>query len=99
MIASIGDQSPVLVGYRPCVLVSHVYAEQKQIYLQMASETAAWLQVQFDNFVKQGNHRLLARLTLKGNFIWALDTPELYWTAMPWAFYQAPLLPILAPQR
>lgn len=71
LLARLGDQSAVLVGYHPLVLASEVSASDVTIRWQMTAETAAWLRNQLDDLAKQGIDRLLTRLTLKGSFIWA----------------------------
>ena len=78
MITRVGDGPLVPVGYYIIVLASKVDSHEQRIRWRMSSETATWLQEQLDNLAEQGINRLLARLTLKGNFIWALDSPGLY---------------------
>jgi hypothetical protein len=78
MITRIGDQPARLVGYYPFVLASKVDTDAQRIRWRMVSNAAEWLQVQFDSFAEQGIDRLLARLILKGNFIWARERPGLY---------------------
>lgn len=64
-----------LVGYAPVVLAADVKAESNQIFWSMSSPTLSGLkQVLARMKENQGRFgdRILARLTLKGNYIWAI---------------------------
>lgn len=79
-----------IIGFQPLILDAEVRAESKPaveseeelgvIVWTPGEHTAEWLQnnlFQKMADVQQGN-RVRARLTLKGNFIWASDQPDLY---------------------
>jgi hypothetical protein len=66
-----------LIGFRPLTLAAELTAEQNVILWRPAEPTGAWLRdMLFQRF--EGTERILARLTLKGNFIWDEKRPDAY---------------------
>ncbi len=67
-----------IVGFQPLILAADVNSELGSIFWQATTETKSWLETwPFKSDQKRGD-RLLARLTLKGNFIWSEKDPNLY---------------------
>ncbi|SRR6266404_1159560 len=69
-----------VVGFQPIILASEVKVETNSISWHPEDKTQNWLRTKlFQNMAefKRGN-RVLAHLTLKGNFVWALSDPKLY---------------------
>jgi hypothetical protein len=69
-----------VVGFQPLVLASEVKVEENNITWLPAEKTQAWLSRKLFSKMaefKRGD-RVLAHLTLKGNFVWALKDPKLY---------------------
>ena len=77
LIADPVTASP-LIGFHPLILASDLMVIAAQIQLKPSSRAAAWLRGLTTVFAKLPDHRILARLTLKGNFIWAKHDPNLY---------------------
>lgn len=69
-----------VVGFQPLVLGATVNSELEAIFWLATKECEAWLGKLFDVLVKQKRQtsRVLARLTVKGNFIWSEKIPDLY---------------------
>lgn len=68
-----------VIGFRPLILDAIVFANRQAILWNPTEPTCTWLtKVLFEKMkeLNRGN-RILAHLTLKGNFIWAGE-PELY---------------------
>ena len=66
-----------LIGFRPLILAAELRAEKNVILWRPAELTGAWLRDRlFQKF--RGTERILARLTLKGNFIWDDERPDAY---------------------
>ena len=67
-----------VVGFQPVILAADVNSQLELIFWQAKAETKAWLEAwPFKTEQKPGD-RLLARLTLKGNFIWGEKNPNLF---------------------
>jgi hypothetical protein len=71
--------SPV-IGFQPLVLAAAVTSEVESIFWQATNHAIDWLGRLFLTFVQQKREvtRVLARLTVKGNFIWSEKNPNLY---------------------
>ncbi|MDQ3968768.1 MAG: DUF6519 domain-containing protein, partial [Thermoproteota archaeon] len=70
-----------VVGYQPLILRAVVKADDETIVWTLADESVRkWLlETLFDRMAQQERgDRILAHLTLKGNFIWAREDPALY---------------------
>ena len=73
-----GDGKTVM-GYQPLILAADVQAKGKSIHWKPMNGAMNLLQEQFvRNMDFNLVDRVLAHLTLKGNFIWAQDNPKLY---------------------
>jgi hypothetical protein len=71
-----------VIGFQPLILAADVSVEEDRIWWKPTKptrETGDWLQKLFQQMKesKRGD-RILAHLTLKGNFIWAQDNSSLY---------------------
>jgi hypothetical protein len=69
-----------VIGFQPLILAADARVEEDSPIISWIPNngTQTWLeQTLFTKMGDRGN-RLLARLTLKGNFIWARDNPALY---------------------
>jgi hypothetical protein len=69
-----------VIGFQPLILAADVNSDNNAIYWNPAQNTMSWLKeslLQMMVEFKRGN-RILAHLTLKGNFIRAEDDPSLY---------------------
>lgn len=67
-----------VIGFQPLILAASVIADNNVIYWNPMSDTAFWLKERLFKMItqlKQGD-RVLAHLTLKGNFIWDQTNPE-----------------------
>jgi hypothetical protein len=71
--------SPV-IGFQPLVLRAEVNADNNVIFWTPAQETQIWLLQQlFPRMTeRRRGDRLLARLTVQGNFVWARTNPDLF---------------------
>jgi hypothetical protein len=69
-----------VIGFQPLVLDAQVNSDNQSIFWTATRETRAWLQSQLFQMMTQlrRGDRLLARFTLKGNFIWDRRNPDLY---------------------
>jgi hypothetical protein len=67
------------VGYQPLVLAAETFAEGQALIWQASRETLEWL-MRLLNMIEEmeKGDRLLARLTLQGNFVWSEGDPELF---------------------
>ncbi|MFQ5856543.1 MAG: DUF6519 domain-containing protein [Anaerolineae bacterium] len=65
-----------LIGYQPLKLAAQVSARDQDIFWVPDKDTKTWLQTHL--FKRLSVDQILAHLTLKGNFIWARENPELY---------------------
>jgi hypothetical protein len=74
------DESAAVLGFRSLRLNGQAGARDKQILWRPTEETADWLQRVLFGYMEEMRlgERVLARLTLKGNFIWARDSPDIY---------------------
>jgi hypothetical protein len=69
-----------VIGFQPLILAADVNSDNQTIFWRPSRETGAWLQsrlFQMMTELRRGS-RVLARLTLKGNFIWDQQNPDLY---------------------
>jgi hypothetical protein len=66
-----------LIGFRPLILAAELQAEKNVILWRPAELTGAWLRDRLFQKLR-GTERILARLTLKGNFIWDDERPDAY---------------------
>lgn len=67
-----------VIGFQPLILAADVKDSENSIIWTPALDTATWLRKNLFPVIRErGIDRLLAHLTLKGNFIWAADHPEL----------------------
>ena len=74
------DLFPVL-GTQPLTLAGEVTAERTDILWKPAAQVGPWLENQLFQLLSKRNVgaaplRVLAHLTMKGNFIWGLSNPE-----------------------
>jgi hypothetical protein len=72
-----GDQ---LIGFQPIILAARVESAARSIFWVPENRTQDWLQNRLFDAMGQfqlGNS-VLARLTLKGNFIWSQENPAVY---------------------
>jgi hypothetical protein len=72
---------PAIVGFQPLILAATVNSELESIFWQVTEKTKEWLETLLFKVMvaqKRETKRLLARLTLKGNFIWSEKNPNLY---------------------
>ncbi len=79
-IAFFGGDTGAIVGTRPLRLLGEAKADAQAIQWTPPSPTAAWLTQELFTLMrsmKRGS-RVLAHLTLRGNFIWAESEPKLY---------------------
>jgi len=69
-----------IIGYRPLILAANIKAEGNTIHWIPTSATHSWLLEKLFGMMIKLNRgdRLLAHLTLKGNFIWAEKDSSLY---------------------
>jgi hypothetical protein len=69
-----------VIGFQPLVLAAKVNAAKNSIIWLPADATRSWLLQQLFSMLREFKRgdRLLARLTLKGNFVWAAADPKLY---------------------
>lgn len=67
-----------LVGFQPLVLAADVGAKENVIFWEPARDAGAWLRDRLFQNIKKGVDRILAHLTLKGNFIWDEKRPDAY---------------------
>lgn len=74
------ENNPVIIGFQPLILAADVTADGKVLQWLPTPESKNWLQtILFDKIDDlKIKTRILAHLTLKGNFIWALDNSEQY---------------------
>ncbi|HEY2990889.1 MAG TPA: DUF6519 domain-containing protein [Candidatus Binatia bacterium] len=72
-----GDIHPV-IGFQPLILAAEVDAEGQDIFWRPSRETHDWLVDRLLPTMKRFGRgdRVLAHLTLKGNFIWDQENPE-----------------------
>lgn len=70
----------VAIGYRPLVLRAQILAQENIISWQPTTDLVRWLKIMLDTLVvnKSGHDRVLARLTLKGNFITQSGNPNVF---------------------
>jgi len=76
-----------LIGYQPLKLAAQVSAKGRKISWAPAKETKTWLQKSLFKYLPV--NQILAHLTLRGNFIWAKDNPELYLDGEAFGIQQA----------
>lgn len=78
--ADIALWGSAVVGFQPLVLAATVNSELESIFWLATKPCVDWLGQLFDVLAKQKQsvERLLARLTVKGNFIWGEKNPNLY---------------------
>jgi len=69
-----------VIGYQPLILAGSTNSQLELIFWQAMPDTEAWLVNQLFKLLKdhKRGERVLARLTLKGNFIWSERNPNLY---------------------
>lgn len=69
-----------MIGFQPLILAADVTAKGNVVLWKPTPEAGNWLEERlFDRISKfERGNRILAHLTLKGNFIWAKDNSELY---------------------
>ena len=69
-----------IIGNQPLILAAEVNVENQVIFWKPEQAVIPFLQeTLFMRMTElRRGHRVLARLTLQGNFIWASDKPELY---------------------
>jgi hypothetical protein len=80
------DQAKVLamrslIGFQPLILASEIQTQAEAILWAPAKLTAAWLAGPLMSLIADipaAGSRVLAHLTLKGNFIWGMKDPRLY---------------------
>jgi hypothetical protein len=63
------------IGFQSIRLAATVKAEEQTILWKPANDTSAWLGKMFERL---NMSKVLAHLTIKGNFIWARDDPSRY---------------------
>ena len=75
-----GTWGPDVIGFRPLKLAAEATSQDKVILLRFLGETSRWLQERLFQVLAETERgdRVLARLTVKGNFVWSLSTPRLY---------------------
>jgi hypothetical protein len=71
---------PPVIGFQPLILAGRPTSDNEVIFWNPTRETAEWLRNRLTQMMNQLNRgsRVLAHLTLKGNFIWADDNPDLF---------------------
>lgn len=69
-----------VIGFQPLILDSRVAVGKNIIAWLPGSSTQSWLLQQLFSMLREFKRgdRVLAHLTLKGNFVWALSDPKLY---------------------
>ena len=69
-----------IIGFQPLILAANITSELESIFWQATPEASAWLQKLLFKVMTDQNRgdRVLARLTLMGNFIWSEKNPNLY---------------------
>jgi hypothetical protein len=69
-----------VIGFQPLILAATVSSELESIFWLVTKQCEEWLGKLFETLVKQKREvtRVLARLTVKGNFIWSEKDPNLY---------------------
>lgn len=69
-----------VIGFQPLVLAAKVNAAKNSIIWFPSDATRSWLLQQLFSMLREFKRgdRLLARLTLKGNFVWAAADSKLY---------------------
>jgi hypothetical protein len=69
-----------IIGFRPLVLAAQLGAEDGSILWLPSNETQSWLVQQLFQMMAEFGRgdRILARLTLQGNFIWAREDLDLF---------------------
>jgi hypothetical protein len=69
-----------VIGFQPLILAATVSSELESIFWLVTKQCEESLGKLFDTLVKQKREvtRVLARLTVKGNFIWSEKNPNLY---------------------
>lgn len=69
-----------ILGFQPLILASTVNVEEKTIFWTPIDKTQEWLKNDLFGLINELKlvDRLLAHLTLKGNFIWSAKDPKLY---------------------
>ena len=74
-----------VIGYQPTILAANaeVNGNGNVISWKPLGGTSSWLTDELSELLKifpenQGSNRVLAHLTLKGNFIWAANDPQVY---------------------
>jgi len=83
---------PEVIGFQPLTLAALVNADGPNIVWRPTDPTRRWLEgFLFQVMSAQGRgNRVLARLTVKGNFIWAASNPNLYLDGEAFGFIQPP---------
>ena len=68
-----------IFGFQPIVLAARVAVNDRQILWNLTREAQAWLQGPLFTVLRRQQivDRVLCRLTIKGNFIFAPNNPEL----------------------
>ena len=80
----------LVIGFQPLILAASVNADDRAIFWMPARGTQVWLEQRLFimmNELRRGD-RVLAHLTLKGNFIWAQNNPDLYLDGNVFGFQQ-----------
>lgn len=68
-----------VIGYQPLVLIANIKNNDNEIILNFNGiTTGGWIQNVLPKAREYRLNRILARLTIKGNFIWAKDNPDMY---------------------
>lgn len=86
--------SDAVIGFQPLILAAQVNADNNDIFWIPIPETQAWLQQRLFIMMREfkRGERVLARLTVKGNFIWAAEDkpndPKLYLDGEAYGFRQ-----------
>lgn len=75
-----GEYGIYVIGFQPLILKADVYSENDVIYWNPIENTELWLSNSLFPMMNELNcgNRILAHLTLKGNFIRAAGNPSLY---------------------
>ena len=72
-----GDET---IGFQPLVLAASANADNNSIYWTLNKETILWLEQRLFQILRKLKRetRVLARLTVLGNFIWQEKSPEMF---------------------
>lgn len=79
-----------VIGFQPLKLNAQVNADDNDIFWVPTAETQTWLQQRLFQVMRDSRRgdRVLAHLTVKGNFIWAANNPNLYLDGEAYGFRQ-----------